>query len=99
MLYAGASLKAIYDLAKTKNYTFLGCNSAGNNAYFIHNSEAQNFTEVSLENGYVYSSFRESRDENGIQTFIGGTHRKKLLTSMEFYNTSTQKTEIFTNES
>lgn len=33
-LYFGASLAALYDLALEKRYAFVGCNQAGNNAYF-----------------------------------------------------------------
>lgn len=33
MIYYGASLKALYLLAQKKGYAFVGCNTAGNNAF------------------------------------------------------------------
>ena len=35
--YWGASLQALNYLAEKKGYYFIGCNSAGNNAYFLKN--------------------------------------------------------------
>ena len=55
-LYYGASLKAMYDLTVKKGYSFIGCNSAGNNAYFIRKDKMNGFVrEVALEEGYVLS--------------------------------------------
>ena len=55
-LYFGASLKAMYDLTVKKGYSFIGCNSAGNNAYFIRKDKMNGFVrEVTLEEGYVLS--------------------------------------------
>ena len=34
-LYYGASLPALHALAVSFGYQFIGCNSAGNNAYFV----------------------------------------------------------------
>ncbi len=64
-LYAGASLGALISLAKQKGYRFIGSNSAGNNAYFLHNSFQPDIKEQSLESGYVESRFREVRSEEG----------------------------------
>ena len=40
-LYFSASLRALYVLAKEKGYSFVGCNSARNNAYFVRNDKRQ----------------------------------------------------------
>jgi hypothetical protein len=65
-IYYGASLKALINLGKKKNYIFIGCNYAGNNAYFIKsNLENSKIKEIKIEQGFVHSKFRESRDENG----------------------------------
>jgi hypothetical protein len=69
-LFAGASLPALYDLAKSRGYVFIGCNSAGNNAYFVRKDKINDtIREVSLESGYVQAKFRESRDKEGNLNF------------------------------
>lgn len=64
-LYAGASISALHQLASSRGYFFVGCNSAGNNAYFILNKYKGLVKEVSTEEGYVMSKFREARDTSG----------------------------------
>jgi hypothetical protein len=94
-LYFGASLKALCVLAKLKGYSFIGCNSAGNNAYFIKN-EALNevVREVSLEEGYVLSKFRESRDPNGRLSYATGPARLDIIRGMPVYNVTTRQLEV-----
>jgi len=82
-LYFGASLKAFYLLAKNKGYEFVGSNNAGNNAYFIKKNKIKGIKPVLLENGYVESKFRESRDENGQLNFISGRNRILIIQNME----------------
>ncbi len=81
-LYWGASLKALYELSKAKGYTFLGCNSAGNNSYFIRNDYAKYFSKVSLKEGYVESKYRESRDASGKLTYLTGRDRLNVIKNM-----------------
>ena len=64
-LYWGTSLKALCILARKKGYIFVGCNSHGNNAYFIKKEKAIGLTELSSESGFVESKFRESRTQDG----------------------------------
>lgn len=64
-LYAGASLNALNHLAKQKGYRFLGCNLAGNNAYFVHESFDPGIPFPSVEQGFVRSKFREARNPQG----------------------------------
>jgi len=48
-LYFGASLRALYELSASKVYSFIGCNSAGNNAYFVRNDKLNDIVrETSL---------------------------------------------------
>src|SRR5450432_3893108 len=55
-LYYGASLLALCDLANQKGYTFVGCNSKGNNVFFIRNDKMTDFIDVKTpEQGYVLS--------------------------------------------
>ncbi len=85
-LYYGVSLKALYLLAKKKGYIFIGTNSAGNNAFFVRSDVANGLKEVGVEDYYVESKFRESRDLNGQLVFLGGDERKKILDGMDVYD-------------
>ena len=44
-LYAGASLGALVSLSEKRGYDFVGCNSAGNNAYFIKKGPSASFAQ------------------------------------------------------
>lgn len=94
-LYFGASLRALCDLAETKDYAFVGCNSAGINAYFVKQSQLGSLTPVSPEEGFVDSAIRESRDQAGKLSFMGGKKRADLLKGLPVYNTRTNSVEPF----
>ena len=81
-LYFGASLGALTMLAERRGYFFVGCNSAGNNAFFVRKDVIGNLPVVTLEKGYVASKFRESRDEQNKLTFVSGENRIKLIGAM-----------------
>jgi hypothetical protein len=86
-MYYGASLQALCFLSKQKGYSFIGCNSRGNNAFFLRNDMVGNFIEpVTPEQGYVLCKFREARDEKG---WISGNDRIKVLTGMEVIDVTT----------
>lgn len=86
-LYWGASLKALQMLARKKGYDFIGCNSAGNNAYFVRNDFTSYVSNLAESASYVESKFRESRDQNYNLTFIGGNERLRLIKDCKVYNT------------
>lgn len=85
-LYWGASLKALHMAATDKGYSFLGCNSNGNNAFFVRNDRLGNLTPVSLEAGYRESRFRESRGRDGRLTYLGGRQRLEPIKDMSLYD-------------
>lgn len=93
-LYAGASLKSLYDLGIEKGYKFIGCNSAGNNAYFVKEEHLGRLKPLSLKEGFVTSKFRESRDEKCNLTYMRGEERLKCLKGLPVYNTSLNKIEV-----
>jgi hypothetical protein len=76
-LYFGASLRAICDAAGSKGFAFVGSNSAGNDAFFVRRDVFGDLRSLSVEEGYVASRFRESRDAEGNLAPIGD-HRKRL---------------------
>jgi hypothetical protein len=93
-LYWGASLRALYQLSLDKGYAFIGCNSAGNNAYFIRKDKlSESVREASLEDGYVRSKFRESRDTGGRFTYLTGEDRIKAIKGLPVYNIDTKMNE------
>ena len=87
-LYWGASLSALASLARSKGYAFVGSNLAGNNAYFVDESYLGRGGIVALtpEQGYVESRFRESRDERGGLTYLGGAARRRMIAGMPVYD-------------
>jgi hypothetical protein len=91
-LYWGASLAALVHLGNKKGFTFIGCNSNGNNAYFIRQSRNTVFPECSVKEGFVESAFRESRDRDGNLTYISGTNRLALIKDMNVVDVITGKT-------
>jgi hypothetical protein len=93
-LYWGASLRALYDLSVTKGYAFVGCNSAGNNAYFVRRDKLNDrVQEVPLAEGYVVSKYRESRDKHGQLTYLAGSERMAQLKGMPIFNVTSGQVE------
>lgn len=93
-LYFGASLAAITQIANKKGYSLVGINSKSVNAFFIRNDLIKKEHEVlSAERSYLPSKLRESRDENGKLTYVGGNERLALLKGMPVLNIETGKIE------
>jgi len=82
-LFWGCSLRALCLLAERKGYAFVGCNSNGNNAYFVKRNLAANLRIKTPDEGYVMSRFRESRDATGQLTYVGGERRLALIADMQ----------------
>jgi hypothetical protein len=86
--YWGASLAGLCCLAESKGYHFVGCNSNGNNAYFIK-SEFNTLKKISVEDGYEKAFFRLYRDEKG--EFLKGKEALKPLLGKEIYDIEQKK--------
>ena len=93
-LYFGSSLLSLVDFAEQKGYEFIGCTSSGNNAYFIRKDQINGIKPVTIDEGYVLSKFRESRDEAGKLTYLDGDMRLKELAGNPVYNTRTNAAEL-----
>lgn len=86
-LYWGSSLKALHRLALEKGYAFIGCNSAGNNAYFVRQDVMnERVTSVALGQGYVPSKYRESRDEEGNLSYVAGNARAEAIRGLPVFD-------------
>ncbi|MCX6181560.1 MAG: hypothetical protein NT150_06505 [Bacteroidetes bacterium] len=83
-LYWGCSLKALNVLAEKKGYALVGCNAAGNNCFFVKkNLLPSNIRQLSVEEAYVESKFRESRDISGNLTYVTGKARLEAIGEMQ----------------
>ena len=84
----------MYQLSKSKGYSFIGCNSAGNNAYFVRKDKLNDAVEeTSLKEGYVISKFRDSRGQEGEFTYLTGKERIEVIRGMPVYNIITDDIE------
>jgi len=88
-LYWGASFRALYQLSMSKGYAFIGCNSAGNNAYFVRRGLHHGLRVLSPDEGYVVSKFAESRNEKGELSFVRGSGRLDVIRGLPVLNTRT----------
>jgi hypothetical protein len=89
--YWGASLKAFDILAKKKGYSLVGCNSAGNNAYFVRDDKINGLKKLSVNEAYVLSKFREDVDKDGNRYNI--FHRMDLIRGKQLFNIETNALE------
>lgn len=88
-LYFGASLPALIQLGRQKNYTFVGTTSTGCNAFFVRDDLAAKVTEA-LSGAWGYpSKVREARDENSTLLFLDGTSRAKQIACLPLVNPET----------
>lgn len=79
-IYNGASLAALHRLATKKGYVFLGCNSSGNNAFFVRNDLLVNsLPKPTLAEGHVFGQFREARDKEGNLSFLSREEEQTIL--------------------
>jgi hypothetical protein len=82
-IYYGASLKAMHLLAQEKGYVLVGCNSAGNNAFFVRRDlMATPLRERSVGEAYVANQFREARFPDGSLAFMTPEEERALLESL-----------------
>lgn len=89
-LYWGASLPALCLLAEEKGYVFVGCNSNGNNAFFIR-KDACPVPEVDYKKGFVMPKFRDSRGRNHQLTYLSDTDRIKAVYDMKVFDLKLNK--------
>ncbi|RFM32307.1 hypothetical protein DXN04_25855 [Chitinophaga silvisoli] len=93
-LYFGASLKALCLLAEEKGYSLVGCNAIGNNAYFVRKDRMGELKALNVEEGYVESQFRESRNKQGQLNYLRGAQRYACIQGMPVVNVATGETEV-----
>jgi hypothetical protein len=93
-LYFGASLPALNHVATEKGYSLIGCNLAGNNAYFLRKDLLnEKVKEVSVGNAFKESKFRESRNADFSFSYLSGSQRLEMITGLEVLNIITNQPE------
>ena len=97
--FYGTSLKAAVTLAKEKGYFFIGCNSAGNNAYFIHEKHRDNcpVEEKTPAEGYNLAMFSETWDEQ--KEPRRGIEKIKSIDGLEVVDITNMKTKKLDTQS
>jgi hypothetical protein len=93
--FYGTSLRSACDLAESRGLTFIGCNAAGNNAYFI-SKDLQRYLsipEVTPEQGYQFSSFSEANHPDGLP--CRGPDKIQALDGLPVGNTRSGCVECF----
>lgn len=79
-IYYGASLAALARLAERKGYALLGCNSAGNNAFFVRRDRlSETVRERTALEAFVHAGFREARERSGKLAFLSPEQERALL--------------------
>lgn len=92
--FYGISLRSACDMAAERGYSFIGCNSAGNNSYFIKNNYLQHLgiNPITAEEGYVFASFSEAYNEKE-KDWYRGADKVRSINGQPVYNTQTKQVE------
>lgn len=93
-LYFGASIGALYQLAKEKGYEYVGCTKPGNNAFFVRKDYAKKHIEELITTPtkeFHKLKARESRDQEGNLTYVRGDDRIGLIKHMDIINLESNK--------
>lgn len=82
-IYYGASLAALARLGDRKGYALVGCNRAGNNAFFVRRDRLPaGLVEKTAAEAYVPARFRESRTRDGRLAFLARHEELQILESL-----------------
>jgi hypothetical protein len=93
-LFFGASLAALNFGAEQKGYSLIGCNLAGNNAYFVRNDLlSERIQKVSVAQSYKPSRFREGRTKNYQLSYLSGAERIEAIKGLDVFNVITNQPE------
>lgn len=93
-LFFGASLSALNYIAIKKGYSLIGCNLAGNNAYFVRKDLLNDkIIELTTNKAYKESKFRESRNKDYSLSYIAGKDRIEKIKGLEVLNVKTNQLE------
>lgn len=78
-LYWGCSLAALESLGQRKGYALVGCNSAGNNAFFVRRDAISVLPTSGVSDAFRPSNFRESRNPDGTLSFLDTGAAREII--------------------
>ena len=90
-LYYGCSIKALISLMLTKEFIFIGTNSAGNNAYFLQKKNYKQLKKKIKNKKTFFPKFRESRNSKKEKTFLTIDKTINLIGNKIVYDLSKKK--------
>jgi hypothetical protein len=83
MIYYGASLAALWRLGKRKGYALVGCNSAGNDAFFVRRDLLPgSLPERTPAEAFAPARFREARDARGALAYLDAAQEVEILRNL-----------------
>jgi hypothetical protein len=85
-------LKALEILGARKGYALVGCNSDGNNCFFVKRNRLNGQPALTAQQAFVEARFRESRDRNGRFTFVAASSRLKEVADLPLVDIEAGKT-------
>ena len=96
-LYWGCSLGALVHLGKAKGYALVGCNSAGNNAFFVRSDVLGPLPARELTGAFRPAKFRESRNADGSLSFLDPAKAVEVIGHLPLENV-TNSSQILVGE-
>lgn len=82
-IYYGASLAALVSLGSRKGYDFVGCNSGGNNAFWVRRDvRPSSLRPMTALEGFVPLQFREARRQDGNLAFLSMDEEQRILNDL-----------------
>lgn len=94
-VFYGASISALEFLGKSKGYSLVGSNSAGNNVFFVRDDLVENLKVYSAQESYRHAQFREARDASGNLTYNSIEDNLKIIAEEQVVNVeSMEKVKI-----
>lgn len=78
-LYWGCSLAALVHVGGRKGYELVGCNTAGNNAFFVRRDLIGVLPVLTSARAFRGAEFRESRNEDGSLSYLDRDRARDLI--------------------
>jgi hypothetical protein len=88
-VYYGTSIASLHSLGRTKGYSLVASNSAGNNIFFVRDDVIGTLRSITPAEAYRRSQFREHHDEGGQLTFYDFETRLRSIGHLPVLDLST----------
>jgi hypothetical protein len=85
-IYYGASLAALTRLGNRKGYALVGCNRAGNTAFFVRRDRLPpELAEKTAAQAFLPARFREARTPDGRLAFLSSEEEQRILQALPLF--------------